>query len=328
MNTTNQAPRLSVVMGVYNAEGALRSTLDSILQQSLSDFELIVVNDGSTDRSANILGEYSQQDSRIIVIDQENQGLTCALINGCDKARGNLIARHDAGDQSLPQRFQVQVDFMDAHQDVVAVSAGSRRIGPDDEFLGDYLRDLAPEQVTEEFVQDGRGLSHPASMFRTASYRQVGGYRREFRYAQDTDLWYRLSRKGLLAEIRGPLIELRVDLNGISAQNSHRQQLLADLAKASFDAVGQGRDDAQILLRATEASWGELPKGITTSGHSAQAKADYFIASQLYALKDSRCRRYFIRAIRQRPLWLRCWIRLGQSLILTKKRTTHMKSQF
>src|SRR5262245_30164988 len=98
----NTRPEVSVMMSVYNGASHLAATLDRILSQEGVALEFIVVNDGSTDKSSQILNDYAQRDSRLRVIHQENTGLTRALIRGCDAARGEFIARNDAGDISLP----------------------------------------------------------------------------------------------------------------------------------------------------------------------------------------------------------------------------------
>ena len=100
-------PKVSVVMSVYNGAEHLAETLDSVLQQEDCDFEFIVVNDGSTDSTASILDEYARRDPRLRIIHQSNTGLTQALINGCHQARGEYIARQDAGDVSLSSRLSI-----------------------------------------------------------------------------------------------------------------------------------------------------------------------------------------------------------------------------
>ena len=106
---------MSVVMSVYNGADRLASTLDSVLAQEEVDFEFIVINDGSIDESGRILDEYAARDRRIRVVHQENTGLTQALVTGCSMARGEFIARQDAGgDRSLPCRFRCSSSFASA----------------------------------------------------------------------------------------------------------------------------------------------------------------------------------------------------------------------
>src|SRR5262249_35406589 len=128
-------PEVSVVMSVYNGASHLAATLDSIFSQKGLEFEFIVVNDGSSDKSGQILNDYAERDSRLRIIHQENSGLTRALIRGCDAARGEFIARQDVGDVSLPSRLKSQVDLLRQHQDCVLVSCWTDMIGPQGEFL-------------------------------------------------------------------------------------------------------------------------------------------------------------------------------------------------
>ena len=312
-----RSPRLSVVMGVYNAGETLQPTVESVLMQTFRDFEFIIVDDGSTDETGKTLDSLSRKDKRVKVIRQSNQGLTKALIEGCRRAQGDLIARVDAGDRSMADRFEKQIAFLVKHREVVAIGSGVRRVSSNGEFLGDSVRDETPDQTTERFLVDQVGLSHPASLFRSEAYHRAGGYREEFRFAQDTDLWYRIVREGKLANIPEPLIELRVDTDGISPQNSERQARLADLAYESYQAQGKGIDDREILAKAKEVSWAKIQVG--TKPKYARAKAEHFIGSQLYSLGDQRCRRYFWKSIRCNPLSLPPWIKLLLSFFNTSK---------
>lgn len=308
---------VSVVMGAYNAANILRPTIESVLGQSFREFEFIIVNDGSTDSTKEVIQEYASKDSRIVAIHQENQGLTRALIRGCELAKGKWIARVDAGDLSMVERLNLQVQFMESNPNVVAVGGGVRRISSDSEFLGDAVPTGTPSQISELLLNDGIGLSHPSSMFRSDAYRRAGGYRRQFRFAQDTDLWYRLVRIGELGVVPQPLIELRVDTDGISPQNSDRQCLLADLARKSFELAKAGKDDKAVLAEAERVSWSR-EFATQTPSSVAKANAEHFIGSQLYALGDRRCRGYFWKAIQARPFWLKPWLKLLLSSFNTK----------
>src|SRR5262249_37665616 len=110
-----------VVMHVYNAEKYLAEALDSILQQTCTDFELIVIDDGSTDRSSTIIEAYARKDRRIILHRQDNSGLVMALNQGCNLARGRYIARMDADDVRLPHRFERQLDYREHRPDLALI---------------------------------------------------------------------------------------------------------------------------------------------------------------------------------------------------------------
>ena len=111
---------VSVVMSVYNEADGLRRTIDSVLSQEGIDLEFIIVNDGSTDESPDILKEYARNYSHLKILHQDHIGLTKALISGCSAARGKYIARQDAGDISLPGRLQTQFDLFERHSDAVS----------------------------------------------------------------------------------------------------------------------------------------------------------------------------------------------------------------
>lgn len=108
-----RSPTISVVMSVYNADKYLDEAIESILNQTYKDFEFIIINDGSTDKSLEIIEKYKNQDERIVIISRENRGLIASLNEGIEKATGKYIARMDADDISLAERFQEQVEFME-----------------------------------------------------------------------------------------------------------------------------------------------------------------------------------------------------------------------
>lgn len=292
--------KLSVVMAVFNGAARLRRTLDSILGQSESDFELIVVDDGSTDATPAILREYG--DARVRVLRQENRGLTRALIAGCAEARADVIARHDCGDVSLPDRFRKQ--FAALTGDVVLVSCAARFTGPEGETLyttaadGDAVR----RSLLEDPVERIRALPHHGTaMFRRDAYLAAGGYREEFRYAQDVDLWIRIAARGRVVVLDEILYEATYETSAISASRREDQFELARLAIAMRD----GGDARQLLARAR--SIGAQPR---RGGRGDEARALYFIASCLRRNGDRRYKRYAAMAVRRDPLYVRAWLLL------------------
>ena len=128
-------PDISIVMSVYNGADRLRETMESVLSQEGVSLEFIIVDDGSTDGSNVILGNYARHDARVRILYQENQGLTRALIRGCEAAKGKYIARQDAGDISLPVRLRLQKAVLDQYEDCAFVSCWTSVIGPRDEYL-------------------------------------------------------------------------------------------------------------------------------------------------------------------------------------------------
>ena len=225
----NKRPEVSVVMSVYNGAPVLVGTIDSILSQDGIELEFLIVNDGSTDKSGEILDDYARRDSRVRVIHQKNAGLTRALVRGCALSTGEFIARQDAGDVSLPGRLAVQVGVLKSNPTVVMTSCGTRFIGPAGEVLYEICQHGVELHRGLQHIEIERlkGPSHHTSvMFKRKSYEAVGGYRPQFKVAQDLDLWTRLSEVGICWATPEVLCEARLDKNSISgSQRSPRKRL-------------------------------------------------------------------------------------------------------
>lgn len=293
-------PRLSVVMSVYNGAHRLAATVDSILGQTFDDFEFIVIDDGSTDATAAILGRY--EDPRIKVLSQENQGLTRALIRGCNEARGEIIARQDCGDRSAPERLAKQLAVLESEPDVVLVSCSTSYHAPGGETL--YIAEGDGDQVRHSLLHDDvkniRALAHHGSaMFRRAAYDQSGGYRAEFGVAQDLDLWVRMAALGRIVFVPEILYEATMEVSAISAQSRPMQREAARIALQLRD----GSDPATLLARAATL---RASKGAGLRRNEAAAL--YFIASCLRRRRDPQWAAYARRAVRRNPLLLKAWL--------------------
>ena len=290
-------------MSVYNGGSQVAAAIQCILDQRNVELELIVIDDGATDQTPRILHEFSERDPRVRILRQANTGLTRALQKGCQAARGTLIARHDLGDNSLFDRLAVQKAYLQQHPDVVATGCGVHWIGPNGEDLGEWVRCQTPAETTCDLLKNGIGFVHPSVMFRRDAYLKSGGYRSQFRFAQDHDLWYRMAEQGLLATCPEVLFEYRMDVAGISPQNRTRQLRLGQLARECFLARQRGESEAALLEEANRVSW-ETSTEPSISQKQGQGAAAYFVGSQLYQQRDQRCRRYLKMALaaRARPL--------------------------
>ena len=290
-------------MSVHNGAKHVGKSIESIIGQTFCEAEIIVVDDGSLDNTAEVLRYYAAEDRRIRIVHHSNQGLTRSLNTGCALATADLIARQDSGDKSLPGRLKLQVDYLEQHPDVVAVGCGVRWIGPEGEYLGQWVRNQSPQETTRDLIENGIGFVHPSVMFRRDAYEKAGGYRSQFRFAQDHDLWYRMAEQGLLATCPEVLFEYRMDVAGISPQNRTRQQRLAQLARECFLARQRGESEAALLEEANRVSW-DTSIEPSISPKQGQGAAAYFVGSQLYQQRDQRCRRYLKMALaaRARPI--------------------------
>ena len=202
--------KVSVIMSVYNAEKYLQSAIDSILKQTFSDFELILINDKSTDSSDVILQANRKNDSRIVILENEqNLGLTKSLNRGLAIAKGEYIARMDADDISVPERFAKQVEFLDGHPDYSFVSCIAQYI--DENGNPEQMR-LFPETNEEIYNMMPKvdAVMHPGVMFRKEDIARIGNYCEDFRVVQDYDLWFRGMAAGYkFYNIQEPLVLFR-----------------------------------------------------------------------------------------------------------------------
>lgn len=224
--STNITPEISVVMSVYNGEIFLKEAIESILSQSFTNFEFIIINDGSKDATERVIQEYAQQDNRIKIISRENRGLVASLNEGVNIARSELIARMDADDIALPDRLNIQYKFMRDNHNVVCVGADPIIIDEDGEELTRLTTPSDNNKIQQQLLSGHCPLEHPSVMFRRSVALSVGGYRKAFETAEDYDLWLRMGELGELANIQLPLLKYRYLNTSISAKNQKQQALM------------------------------------------------------------------------------------------------------
>ncbi|MBF0289966.1 MAG: glycosyltransferase [SAR324 cluster bacterium] len=230
------SPLLSVVMSVYNGENDLRGSIESIFSQTYSNFEFIIINDGSTDDSAKILKEYAQQDQRIVLIQQENIGLTRSLIKGIQLAKGKYIARQDVDDLSIPERFEKQLEWLEAHPQRVLCGSSACIFDKEHNASQDFAVSTE-EQVLQKILCHRNPFFHSSVIFSRAAYEKVGGYRPYFKYTQDYDLWCRVSQEGIIGNRSEYLIKRVLHKGGISVQRLQMQIHYAAVASTLFYAL-------------------------------------------------------------------------------------------
>lgn len=230
-------PRVSVVLPCYNGAAHVREAVQSILDQSFTDFELIVIDDGSTDASGTILAEMAQSDARIRILTQPNGGIVAALNNGIALARGAYIARMDADDISLPGRLSFQVAYLDDHPEVVLV--GGYAIS--DPVPGpDSVRTSGGRHTSTDLSVFPPRIAvsmHPLIMMRTEALREMGGYRGNYRHAEDYDLFIRASAFGRLDNPPVDMLFYRRHEGAVSIGNVEEQERSA--VRAELDAIAQ-----------------------------------------------------------------------------------------
>lgn len=201
-------------MAVYDRAPLVGQAIESVLAQSFRDFELLVLDDGSTDGSGEVARRY--RDPRIRIVRHErNRGIPYTRNHGLALARGELLAILDSDDVAYPRRLARQVAFLDAHPKIAAVGSWARRIRPDGRRALPALRPIRPREIRAR-IPFSTCFKNPTMMGRTAAMREFG-YREEFVICQDIDMWSRMSAKYPLANLPDYLVRYR--LGGTSHQD-------------------------------------------------------------------------------------------------------------
>ena len=217
--------QVSVILPVYNAEKFLEAAVVSLLAQSFKDFELIAIDDGSTDSSLEILQRFSRNDKRIRVISRDNQGLIKTLNQGIELAQGSLIARMDADDICEPNRLELQVEFMSKNPSVVCVGTQIQLIDINDRQIMDMHMPLDHQGIdAANYSGKSHGIVHPTSLIRLSALKKINGYRSEFKHAEDIDLWLRLAEVGHLANLPICLLKYRQHLDSVGYKYRFEQR--------------------------------------------------------------------------------------------------------
>jgi glycosyltransferase involved in cell wall biosynthesis len=269
-----QNPKVSVIMSVYNGEKYLREAIDSILGQTFKDFEFLIIDDGSTDSSADIVRSYC--DPRIRVFKQENAGLTKSLNKGLKLANGDYIARQDADDISLPFRLEKQVEFLDKHTDVVIVSSNIEFMDDRGESLGKTDRATDSDLIAWYLLFYNHIGGHSQVMFRHQPVMKLGGYSEALRCTQDYELWVRLAKSHEIVILPDVLLRWRKHDDNISVKNRDEQKLYGIAISSKRLAELTGRELGSSQVSELKDFWkGRFPNGHQVSLLHNQLKRIY-----------------------------------------------------
>ena len=222
------APTVSVVMPVRDAVPYLEPAIRSILDQTLAELELIVVDDGSRDGSSAVIAHHARRDRRIRVLRQEARGTVAALQAGLAQARADLVARMDADDLALPRRLERQVAAMRENPRAAVIGSACELIDRQGVHLREQRYPTEPEAVRRT-LEMGNCIAHPTVLMRKQAVLAAGGYRAPFVLCEDYDLWLRLSERHELLNLDEVLLRYRVH-RGQSTWKSHEQRILSELA--------------------------------------------------------------------------------------------------
>lgn len=239
-------PTVSVVMPAYNAEKYIGEAIESILNQTFNDFEFIIINDGSSDKTKDIILSY--KDPRIVYLENEkNSGIVITLNKGLDAARGKYLARMDADDVSHPKRFAKQINFLETHSDIIIC-------GTDIEVFGDGIEPYIFRQVCQP-DQCAAGLffnccfAHPTVMWRNEVAKKNNlRYLNEYRGLEDFRLWWEFAKIGKIANISTSLLRYR------KHPGQETKNITEKTRKAFDEFITQRLDEFNLELSGRERS--------------------------------------------------------------------------
>jgi len=209
-------PKVSVILPVYNCEKYLQYAIESILDQTFKDFELLILDDGSTDKSSEIAKKYAAKDNRIRYFYHSNMGLAKTLNKGLKLARGVYIARQDADDISHPERLEKQVKYLDGHPEIALVGTSMYQIDEKGKKLYFYKFPTSHNKIIKLLEKGENPFPHTSIMIRKSVINMIGGYRELFKKAQDYDLYLRVCERFKVASIPEPLVQVRFHEESIS----------------------------------------------------------------------------------------------------------------
>ena len=224
MSTTTHT--LSVILPSYNAHAGIHKALSSIREQSFSNFEIIIIDDGSDDGTIEYIRGVSDKRIRLIVRENES-GITSALNRGIQESNGKYIARHDADDWSVPNRFEKQVEYLEANQEIALLGTGAYLVDADDRKISQRRVDTNPS--LSDLIHHNEYV-HGSVMMRKEALESVGGYDEWFPTTEDYDLWLRLANEYEVRNIDEPLYYFRQHDDSLYGSNLEELKLYHLLA--------------------------------------------------------------------------------------------------
>ena len=235
---------ISVLMTVYNSEKFLKESIMSVLNQTFSDFEFIIINDGSSDRSLEIIQDFEKQDKRIRVINKKNTGVTNSLNFGVFLAKGDWIARIDADDLCDINRLKIQYEETSNDRSLVLLGANCIEINDTGIKKKIHKYCLKHQDLKNNLLGLKKFFPHSSYFIRTSAIKKINGYRECIKRSQDFDLSLRLSEIGKLKCIDLPIVSIRKHKNQVShEENGYRSFLYARIGLFSYLIKESGMED-------------------------------------------------------------------------------------
>lgn len=293
-------PKVSVLMPAYNAEKYIGEAIESILNQTLKDFEFIIVNDGSTDDTVKIVRKYADGDERIKLVDnKENRGLIAVLNQGLDLCKGEYIARMDSDDISLPERFEKQVEYLDKHRECGVVGSAVRIFGAKS---GGHQN--PPCVKLFDLLIHGSKVTHPSVMMRASVLRDNGiYYDSQYPHAEDFAFWISIVRVAEIHNLPEVLLNYRWHNTNISVVHRKTQVESTERARRNLlKSLITNEDDITKLLDLTRESdqhfWLSNLLPIIKRKRYSLVKTKYYLFEKIPLLKEKDGKIYLFEFIK------------------------------
>lgn len=221
--------KVTVLMPAYNAGKYITEAIESVLQQSFKDFQLLIINDGSTDNTEEII--HSLKEERIVLVNQPHKGIAAALNKGLSMTQSIYIARFDADDICFPQRLQQQVSFLDNHPEFITIGCDAEYISEDGQHLFDFR---AIGHTHEEIIQKIYSYCpfiHSSVMFRKQAVINAGGYCEHAHNFEDYFLWIQLLKQGKFYNLPQQLIKVRFNPASVTIDERWRGRIFRKMKR-------------------------------------------------------------------------------------------------
>ncbi len=311
-NKSDPRPPVSVIMPVYNAEKYLREAIDSVLSQTFTDFELIAVDDGSTDSSLEILREYEKKDERVRVLTQENTGVAGARNRALQAVNAEFVASLDADDVAYPEWLQTIYNYISNNNDCMVVGCRILSMDEDGAPISNEMQALEQDEIEEVLLRGRGGIVNSGCVMRIDAVRDVGGYNLELPVGEDVDLFLKLGERGRLANLPDRLLKVRRNFNSTCWVNVD-------------DHVKCG----EKIVRAAYIRRGLDLEKMHVSRPPAVTPYDEMVRWSMLACYDGFMRtawKYAFKALKEKPLGVAGWKALGRALAysLRLKRTANL----
>ena len=272
-------PKISIILPIYNAKHTLSQTLESVCRQRFAHFEIIAINDGSTDTTPQILNLFAQKESRLRVIHTQHTGLVDALNTGLEHAQGPYIARIDADDVIHPDRLQLQYNHLESHPDIALISSRIQCFPRPQIATGFYMYEhwlnslCTPQDIARDMFVESP-IVHPSILARQSALKKVGGYC-DFGWAEDYDLWLRLHLAGFkFAKLPQTLHYWRESENRLTRQDGRYSVQNFLKAKAHYLKKGPFAKDHRTIIWGSGQMGRRLCKHLIAEGMEILAFVD------------------------------------------------------